>query len=131
MVFSAHIVMWVNAPPPETSSPFAAAFASPQRTRLRSLRWVLGVTYASSPTIGLTPVPLDALWNSYAPNRLPWSVTAMAGMPCSSHPAKRSLMRAAPSSMEYSECTCRCTKLSLEAVPVRDGVVLVLIGGPL
>ena len=28
--------------------------------------------------------------------------------------AKRSLTRAAPSSMEYSVCTCRCTKLSDE-----------------
>jgi hypothetical protein len=64
VVDSAHIVMCVNAPPPETSSPFEVALPSPQRTRLRSLRWVLGVTYASSPMIGLTPVPLDALWNS-------------------------------------------------------------------
>ena len=37
-------VMWVYAPPPDTSSPLDCPFlASPQRTRLRSLRWVLGV----------------------------------------------------------------------------------------
>ena len=53
--------MWVKAPPPETSSPLFAPFWSPQRTRLRSLRWVFGVTYASSPTIGLTDDFLDAL----------------------------------------------------------------------
>ena len=44
-VFSDHSVMWVNAPPPETSSELLEfGPPSPQRTRLRSLRWVLGVT---------------------------------------------------------------------------------------
>ena len=57
--------------------------------------------------IALTPEALDALWNSYAPNTLPWSVIAMAGMPISAQPLNRSPTRAAPSSIEYSECTCR------------------------
>src|SRR5215212_1833936 len=37
----------------------------------------------------------------------PWSVVATAGMPCRAASANRSSIRAAPSSMEYSVCTCR------------------------
>ncbi|GAA1431225.1 hypothetical protein GCM10009616_17830 [Microlunatus lacustris] len=47
-------------------------------------------------------------------------------MPISAAPAKRSETRAAPSSIEYSECTCRWTNESLPLVPVR---VLVGVGG--
>src|ERR687894_152819 len=65
--------------------------------------------------IGLTPLAFEALWNSYAPNVLPWSVTAIAGIPISAQPLNRSLTRAAPSSIEYSECTCRWTNESLPA----------------
>src|SRR5215208_8329895 len=37
---------------------------------------------------------------------------AMAGIPMSWQPRNRSAIRAAPSSMEYSECTCRWTNES-------------------
>ena len=43
----------------------------------------------------------------------PWSVVATAGMPIREASANRSSIRAAPSSIEYSVCTCRCTKESL------------------
>ena len=43
----------------------------------------------------------------------PGSVTAIAGIPCSETAFMRSPTRAAPSSMLYSLCTCRCTKESL------------------
>ena len=44
------------------------------------------------------------------------SVIAIAGIFCSTAAAIRSVTRAAPSSMEYSVCTCRCTKESLATV---------------
>src|SRR5680860_1794603 len=45
---------------------------------------------------------------------LPWSVIASAGIPIAAVRRKRSGNRAAPSSMEYSVCTCRCTNESLD-----------------
>src|SRR5664280_2566616 len=42
----------------------------------------------------------------------PWSVVATAGMPSWAVRARRSSIRAAPSSMEYSVWLCRCTKFS-------------------
>src|SRR3954452_8947535 len=71
-----------------------------------------GAMYASVPTIGLMPAALACLAKSYAPYKLPWSVIASAGMPACSHPLNKSLRRAAPSSIEYSVCTCRCTNES-------------------
>src|SRR4051812_303975 len=62
--------------------------------------------------IGLIPCSLALDQNSKAPNTLPWSVMAIASMPSSAVRAKRSSSRAAPSSMEYSVCTCRCTNPS-------------------
>ena len=53
-----HIVMCVYAPEPETSSLFCSGV--PHATRDLSLRWVPGVTYASSPMIGLTPAAFAA-----------------------------------------------------------------------
>src|SRR5690554_939025 len=102
-------VMWVYAPEPETSSPPPL----PQRTLVLSLRWVPGVRYASVPMIGLIPASVAVFQKSYAPKTLPWSVTATAGIPCSTAAAISGLTLAAPSSMEYSLCTCRCTKESL------------------
>ena len=67
VLFSAHMVIWVYAPEAATSSPVP----SPNRTRLRSLRCVFGVRYASSPMIGFTPAAVPFFQNSYAPNRLP------------------------------------------------------------
>src|SRR4051812_26248445 len=43
---------------------------------------------------------------------LPWSVIATAGMPRRWASTNRSLSRAAPSSIEYSVCTWRCTNES-------------------
>lgn len=51
----------------------------------RRFRREEGATYASIPMIGLTePKLLATCWNSYAPNMLPWSLMATAGMPCRS-----------------------------------------------
>ncbi len=61
--------------------------------------------YASVPMMGLTPLAVACFQKSYAPNMLPWSVTAMAGMPCSETACMRGPTRAAPSSIEYSLCT--------------------------
>src|SRR6266568_2164132 len=41
---------------------------------------------------------------------LPWSVIATAAMPSLAVSANSGATFAAPSSMEYSVCTCRCTK---------------------
>ena len=65
-MFFASSVMCVYAPLPETSS--RPEFASPHLTRFRSLRWVCGVRYASTPMIGLTSYFCAVFQNSYAPN---------------------------------------------------------------
>lgn len=82
--------MCVKRPPPLTSlepspsSDMARCPPGPQNSCFR-LRREEGATYASIPMIGLTPSkPVDTLWNSYAPNMLPWSLMATAGMPCRS-----------------------------------------------
>ncbi len=90
--------MCVYAPDPDTSSPPP----SPQRTRVLSVRCVRGVRYASVPMIGLIPASVAVRQKSNAPNMLPWSVIATAGMPCSTAASIRGLTRAAPSSIEYS-----------------------------
>ena len=69
-------VMCVYAPRAETSSD--AWCASPHRTRFWSNRLVPGVTYASTPMIGLIPWFLAFCQKSNAPNRYPWSVIATA-----------------------------------------------------
>jgi hypothetical protein len=74
-VVSASSVMWVKAPPPDTS----LGPPSAQRTRLRSYRDVPGVRYASMPMIGFTPAFFAFSWNSQAAWRFPWSVIASAG----------------------------------------------------
>ena len=67
--------MCVYAPRAETSSD--AWCASPHRTRFWSNRLVPGVTYASTPMIGLIPWFLAFCQKSNAPNRYPWSVMAI------------------------------------------------------
>jgi hypothetical protein len=59
------------------------------------------------------PADLALVKKSWAPCMLPWSVMATAPMPCRSHSAKSSLSLAAPSSIEYSVCTWRCTNDSV------------------
>src|SRR5690606_13975512 len=71
--------------------------------------------------MGLTPAALACDQKSKEPKLLPWSVTAIAGMPCAATSFMRSVTRAAPSSMLYSLCTCRCTKESL-VTPSPSGV---------
>ena len=78
-VVSAHMVMWVYAPPPDTSS----REPSPQRTRERSVRCVPGVRYASTPMMGLMSWALAWRQKSKAPKRKPWSLVAMELMPSS------------------------------------------------
>src|SRR6202050_4404670 len=57
--------------------------------------------------IGLTPCFLHALYISTAPFITPWSVRPRAGWPnCAARWARASILHA-PSSSEYSECTCR------------------------
>ena len=102
-VVAASRVMCVYAPEPETSSPPP----SPQRIRVLSLRCVPGVRYASVPMIGLIPASVAVRQKSNAPNMLPWSVIATAGMPCAAAASMSGLMRAAPSSIENSLWTCR------------------------
>ena len=53
------------------------------------------------------PASLACRWNSAAPNMLPWSVIATCVMPVPATSLNSSLSRAAPSSIEYSVCTCR------------------------
>ncbi len=66
------------------------------------------------PMIGLTPAAVAFFQKSKAPKTLPWSVIARAGMPIAAASANRSVRRAAPSSMEYSVCACRCTNESAD-----------------
>ncbi len=97
--------------PPSPSAPDGRWPPGDQKTCFFRKREA-GATYASMPMIGFTPV-LAAEWkNSYAPNMLPWSLIAMAGMPCLSASANSLPFFAAPSSIEYSVWTCRCAKLS-------------------
>ena len=60
--------------------------------------------------MGLMPKSLQVRKNLAAPNRLPWSVMAQAGMPKSLAREQRSLTRMAPSRRLYSVWQCRCTK---------------------
>ncbi len=60
------------------------------------------------PMIGLMPALVALFQKSYAPYMFPWSVMAIAAMPSASHWRNMSFSRAAPSSIEYSVCTCRC-----------------------
>ena len=71
----------------------------------------------------MTPEARPASKNGKALNIDPWSVTATAGMPRRWASVKivgapgldfGASMRAAPSSSEYSECTCRWTKPSVD-----------------
>ena len=110
--------MCVYRPPPDTSLP-------PSLPSSRVRPWPLwpqntgflwkrdsGATYASIPMIGFTP-DFEAVWkNSYAPNMFPWSLIATAGISCRATSANSLLFFAAPSSIEYSVCTCRWTKES-------------------
>ena len=64
------------------------------------------------PMIGLIPAAVAFFQKSYAPKTLPWSVIASAGISWRAASANRSLRRAAPSSIEYSVWTCRCTNES-------------------
>ena len=59
------------------------------------------------PITGVMPASLACRWNSAAPYMLPWSVIATCVMPWFLTSANRSFSRAAPSSIEYSVCTCR------------------------
>ena len=61
-------------------------------------RLVPGVTYASTPMIGFTPAAVACFQKSYAPNRYPWSVVAIAVCPSLLTSVNRSPRRAAPSS---------------------------------
>src|SRR6218665_2238806 len=105
-VLSESRVMWVYEPEPDTSSSPLAPL--PHRTRVLSVRWVPGVRYASVPMMGFTPCRVAFFQKSNAPNILPWSVIAMAVIPCARVAEISSATRAAQSSIEYSVCTCRC-----------------------
>src|SRR5688572_23446601 len=52
---------------------------------------------------------------------LPWSVMPTAGAPSATTVEMTSSMRAAPSSIEYSVCRCRCTNGSTPTVSPRLG----------
>src|SRR5579875_394308 len=56
---------------------------------------------------GVSPAAVACLWNSAAPNMLPWSVMATCVMPLALTSWNSSFSRAAPSSIEYSVWTCR------------------------
>jgi hypothetical protein len=82
--------------------------------------------YASVPMMGLMPASVAVFQKSNAPKTLPWSVTAMAGIPCSAAAAIRGFTRAAPSSMEYSLCTWRWTNESFcgdTTAPAAEGFI--------
>ncbi len=116
-VFRAHIVMWVYAPPPETSSD--AWCASPHFD-----------AGAVVPAGARRQVGLDAddRLDRRAPS--PWTRsrthrrrTRGRSWPCAVCPSRfaspnRSPRRAAPSSIEYSVWTCRCAK----SVDVGEGM---------
>ena len=59
------------------------------------------------PMTGVIPASLACRWNSAAPYMLPWSVIATCVMPLAVTSLNMSFSRAAPSSIEYSVCTCR------------------------
>src|SRR5581483_1892257 len=59
------------------------------------------------PRIGVMPFAVACRWNSAAANMLPWSVIATCVIPCAWTSLNSSLSLAAPSSIEYSVCTCR------------------------
>src|ERR1035437_9171704 len=74
-------------------------------------RWLaISRVRSAIPMIGLMPCARAFSWNSHAAWRLPWSVIARAGCSNSTARAIRSSIRLAPSSREYSEWQCRCTK---------------------
>src|SRR5918994_3938004 len=78
--------------------------------------------------IGLMPASVACFQKSYAPNTLPWSVMATAGIPSPFAAWMSSPTRAAPSSIEYSLCTCRWTKESA-ATGLLIGVLRGWFGG--
>src|SRR3954468_15462988 len=113
VLFTAHIVLCVYPPEPETSSRFWCGWP---HWILRLLRRDSGATYASIPMIGVIPAFFAEWKKSYAPWRLPWSDMAMCVMPISLHALNMSFSRAAPSSREYWVWTCRCVKGGFDTV---------------
>src|SRR5881397_774785 len=69
-----------------------------------------GATYISQPMIGCTPCRRASSVNCTAPNMLPWSVIAQAGIPAAFTRGISSLILFAPSSSEYCVWRCRWTK---------------------
>ena len=69
-----------------------------------------GATYISQPMIGCTCAFFAASWNCTAPNMLPWSVMAQAGIPALAMRGSSSAILLAPSSSEYCVWRCRWTK---------------------
>src|ERR1700719_5111225 len=68
--------------------------------------------------IGLTPCLRHALYSSTAPFITPWSVRPSAGCSnCAARAARASILQA-PSSSEYSECTCRWAQEELLTGPL-------------
>src|SRR5439155_27335795 len=68
-----------------------------------------GATYISQPMIGCTPWRRASCVNCTAPNMLPWSVTAHAGIPAARTRGISSLILLAPSSSENCVWRCRWT----------------------
>src|SRR5438552_426012 len=68
-----------------------------------------GATYISQPMIGCTPCRRASSVNCTAPNMLPWSVIAQAGIPAARTRGSSSLILLAPSSSENCVWRCRWT----------------------
>src|SRR5262245_34215726 len=60
--------------------------------------------------MGFTPALLAFSWKSTAPNRLPWSVIAIAVWPSAASRSNSASCLIAPSSSEYCVCRCRWVK---------------------
>src|SRR5262245_40611874 len=73
------------------------------------------------PMIGFTPYFFALDQKSYAPCRLPWSVIAIDDIPRSLTRENNPSSKEAPSSIEYSVCTCRWAKLSWVPVDMERG----------
>ena len=94
---------------PAVSSASSVRCAQPRSPRASF--WNRSSTrYTSQPTIGLMPALVAWRYSSTAPAIEPWSVTVTAGISSSTARLTSSLIRHAPSRIEYSEWQCRWTK---------------------
>src|SRR5688572_10094309 len=74
----------------------------------------------SAPIRGFTPCRSASRWNFTIANRLPWSVSATAGMPAPATASMSRGTRTMPSTSEYSVCSRKWTNAGQPALATRD-----------